>query len=248
MREAARARPASPGYQLFMLALCVFALASLAARSTVALAPETGTVLEYADLAICAFFFADFLICLWRAPNRTRYFFSWGWLDLVSSIPSVDVARWGRAARVLRIVRVLRGLRATKLIAQLILERRAESTFLAVSLVALLLIVVSSISVLHFEAGADGNIKTAEDAVWWAFTTITTVGYGDRFPLTTEGRFVATTLMCAGVGLFGTFSGFLAAWFLAPAAAEEGSELRDLRDEVAALRASVDALRKDQGS
>lgn len=248
MRDAAPARPASPGYQLFMLALCVFALASLAARSTLALAPEAGSVLEYADLLVCALFLADFLVCLWRAPNRGRYFATWGWLDLLSSVPTVDVARWGRAARVLRIVRVLRGLRASRLIAQLILERRAESTFLAATLVALLLVVVSSISILHFEAGTDANIKTAEDAVWWAFATITTVGYGDRFPVTTEGRFVAGMLMTAGVGLFGTFSGFLAAWFLAPGAEEETAELRDLRDEVVALRVAVEGLRKDRES
>ena len=188
-------------------------------------------------------------MCLWRAPSRTRYFFTWGWLDLVSCIPTVGIARWGRAARVLRIVRVLRGLRASKLIAQLVLDRRAESTFLAVSLVAMLLpVVVSSISILHFESGAEANIKTAEDSLWWAFATITTVGYGDRYPVTSEGRFVAVMLMCAGVGLFGTFSGFLAAWFLSPVAEEEGNELRDLRGEVSALRVAVESLRKDQGA
>ena len=68
-----------------------------------------------------------------------------------------------------------------------------------------------------------------------AFATITTVGYGDRFPTTTEGRFVAAILMCAGVGLFGTFSGFLAAWFLAPEREEE-SEIAALRQEITSLR------------
>lgn len=241
-------RPPSPLYQVFMLALCLFALLALAVQTTVRLAPGSATILQHADFAVCVVFFADFLYSLWRAPSRTRYFFTWGWLDLLSSIPMLDVARLGRAARVFRIFRVLRGLRASRLLGQLVLERRAESTFLAASLVALLLLVVGSVSVLHFEASADGNIKSAEDALWWAFVTITTVGYGDRFPVTTEGRFVAGLLMSAGVGLFGTFSGFVAAWFLRPAAARETSEMGDLREEVAGLRAAVEALRRDQGA
>lgn len=60
------------------------------------------------------------------------------------------------------------------------------------------------------ETAPESNIKTAEDAIWWAFVTITTVGYGDRFPVTTEGRIIAALLMTAGVGLFGTFTGFIA--------------------------------------
>ena len=71
-----------------------------------------------------------------------------------------------------------------------------------------------SIAVLHFETDPESNIRTAEDALWWAFATITTVGYGDCYPVTWEGRLIATILMCAGVGLFGTFSAFLAAWFI----------------------------------
>ena len=152
-----------------------------------------------------------------RAPNRWRYMYTWGWLDLASSIPTLEVARWGRAARVARIFRVLRGVRATKILGSLAVAKRTESTFLAVALVAILLLVGASISILQVETVPESNIKTAENALWWALTTITTVVYGDRFPVTAEGRFVASLLMCAGVGLFGTFSGFLAAWFVAPA-------------------------------
>lgn len=223
--------PSSPAYQLFMLALCVFALVALAIQTTIDLDPEVSAVLGYADFAVCIAFLFDFLHSLWRAPRRAQYFFSFGWLDLLSAIPALDVARVGRAARVVRIVRVLRVMRASRVIGQLMLERKAESTFLAVSLIAILMVGVCSIAVLHFESEADGNIKTAEDALWWAVTTVTTVGYGDRFPITTEGRLVATMLMFAGVGLFGTFSGFLAAWFLQPVAAPGGPSRRTDRHE-----------------
>ena len=242
--------PVSVGYQLFMLILCLYALAALAFQTAVRLEPATRAILDYADYAVCGLFFLDFLISLWRAPNRWRYFITWGWLDLLSSVPTVDVVRWGRAARVVRVFRVLRGLRATKIAAGLVLQRRAENTILAASLVALLLIVFCSVAVLHFEVDPESNIKTAEDAIWWAFATITTVGYGDRYPVTSEGRFVAAILMTAGVGLFGTFSGFLAAWFIGSETAEEpnvGAEISSLRAEIAALRKMLERLGQDAG-
>jgi len=99
-----------------------------------------------------------------------------------------------------------------------------------------MLIVFCSIAMLHFETVPGSNIKTAEDAIWWAFATVTTVGYGDRYPVTSEGRLVAVLLMIAGVGLFGTFSGFLAAWFLAPEEKADDLELAKIREEVAAIR------------
>lgn len=236
--SAEDAKAPSPSYQLFMLVLCLYALAALAAQSAVRLEPGTQGVLDYADYGVCALFLVDFVISLWGAPNRLQYLMTWGWLDLLSSIPTIDVARWGRAARILRVFRVLRGLRATKLLASLILRRRAQSTFLAATLVALLLITFCSVAILHFETDADSNIKTADDALWWAFATITTVGYGDRYPVTGEGRFVAAILMAAGVGLFGTFSGFLAAWFIGSPSEEAsgGGEIAALRTEVAGLR------------
>jgi voltage-gated potassium channel len=230
----------SGGYQLFMLVLCIYALAVLAAELVVSLDPRVRAIFRYGDYAVCALFFTDFLISFWRAENRIKYLFTWGWLDAISSIPTLDVARWGRIARVVRIFRLLRGLRATKLLTLTVLRHRAQNSFLAVTLVAILLVVFCSIAVLHFETADHSNIVSAEDAMWWSITTITTVGYGDRYPVTSEGRFVAAILMSAGVGLFGTFSGFLAAWFIAPGSEASESEIAGLREEIAALREAIE--------
>jgi voltage-gated potassium channel len=133
-RPAASERFSGP-YQLFMLALCVFALTALAFETLAPLTTSTRQILEIADTGICVLFFGDFILQLARAPDRGRYFIRWGWIDLLSSIPMVDALRVGRAARVMRIVRVLRGLRSTKLLAGVVLGKRAEATFLAVALV-----------------------------------------------------------------------------------------------------------------
>jgi voltage-gated potassium channel len=115
--------------------------------------------------------------------------------------------------------------------------RRAESAALATSLLCLLLIVSGSIAVLQFDRPAGGNIVSAQDALWWAVTTMTTVGYGDRFPITSEGRLVAVVLMAAGVGAFGTLSGLVAAWFLAPAAKEADTDLLEIKAILAGMQA-----------
>lgn len=233
-------RDSMPVYQLFMLVLCVVAIVAIVAQHAVVQDPEMQSLLNYADLAICIAFGIDFLISLYRAPNKRKYFFTWGWLDLVSSIPMLDAARWGRLARIARIARLLRGLRAARILMQVVVERRRQSTLLAATLLATILIFAGALAILHFEQTAEGgNIRSAEDAIWWALATITTVGYGDRFPVTTGGRFIATLLMTAGVGLFGVVSAGLASWFLVSEQPPD-PELARLREEVSALRKAIE--------
>ena len=234
-------------YMLFMLVLSILSLAGLAIIATGRLGADEAQIFNIADDFICGLFFLDFLVSLYRAPNRMAYFVRWGWLDLLSSVPMVDAFRIGRVGRIFRIFRLVRGIKATKIIAEFILGRRAESAFLAVALVSLLLVIVSSIAILQFEVAPASNIKSAEDAVWWAVTTITTVGYGDRYPVTTEGRVIASVLMVCGVGLFGTLSGFVASWFLKPAEEERDSEITLLVAEVRELKAMVAGLGERTG-
>ena len=97
----------------------------------------------------------------------------------------------------------------------------------------------ASIAILQFEIPIGGNIKSAEDAIWWAVSTMTTVGYGDAYPTSSEGRLVAMFLMAAGVGVFGTFSGLVASWFLSPAAEEADSDLAEIKASLARLEARI---------
>lgn len=229
-------------YHLFMLGLCIFAILALAVEALANLDEATLQILTYADLAVCILFFLDFLISLVKAPNRWRYLGTWGWIDLLSSIPAVRVLRWGRLARILRVLRILRGVRATKILSLFILKRRAQSGLFAAALLTLLFVVFGSIAILHFENVPEANIKTAQDALWWSCVTITTVGYGDRYPVTPEGRAVGVLLMIVGVGLFGALAGLVAGWFLRPAQEQEETDIQQLRQELAQLRMMLSRL------
>ena len=85
--------------------------------------------------------------------------------------------------------------------------------------------------------------------MWWAVTTMTTVGYGDRFPVTTEGRLVGVFLMIAGIGVFGSFSGLVASWFLSPRRQEVDAEIAELKAMLAEIqrRLPSPALPVNQG-
>ena len=78
------------------------------------------------------------------------------------------------------------------------------------------LLMFGSLAVLSVERDApDGNIRTLGDAVWWSFTTMTTVGYGDHAPTTGLGRMLAVGLMLSGIALLGVVTANIAAWFIA---------------------------------
>jgi voltage-gated potassium channel len=239
MKNVKEIRQNARPYELFMLILSLFALAAMATNTFNLINDEGQIILEWADIFVCMLFFTDFFISLYRAPKRLRYFFTWGWIDLLSSIPTIDILRWGRVARILRVFRVLRALKAAKIITAFILDRRGESAFLAATLLSILLVTFSSIAILQLETALDSNIKGPGDAVWWSLVTLTTVGYGDRFPVTDAGRIIGVILMVAGVGLFGTLSGFIASWFLSPTQKKEESEIGLLRSEIAELKALV---------
>jgi hypothetical protein len=111
-------------------------------------------------------------------------------------------------------------------------------------LLAFLVLVSSSLAVLQFESRSpDANITTGGDALWWSAVTITTVGYGDFFPVTTLGRMAGLLVMLAGVGIIGALASILASLLVSPgpAKAEETAGVEATAGEVPAAGVEVAA-------
>jgi voltage-gated potassium channel len=199
---------------LIIVVLSVYVLAALLVDTLFPISKDIHDLLQIIDDAICLIFLYDFFYRLYKSENKLS-FMKWGWIDLISSIPALPFVRYGRLFRLIRLFRILRAFRSIKVLSQHIFRNRVQGTMSAVAIITILVVIFSSISILMVENDTASNIKTAEDALWWSLVTVTTVGYGDKFPVTTEGRVIGVVLMFVGVGLFGTFTAYVASWFTA---------------------------------
>ncbi len=198
---------------LVVTALSLYVLGALALDTFITLDEEISKLINYFDYLICAVFFFEFWYRLFTAEHKWQYL-KWGWIDLLSSIPMVDAFRTARVVRIIRVIRIIKAYRSVQQLLAYLFQNRVKGTFASAVLTAVLMLIFSAIAILKVETSPESNIKTAEDAIWWAFVTITTVGYGDKYPVTTEGRLVAAILMTVGVGLFGTFTAYISSWFV----------------------------------
>ncbi|MGI5355000.1 potassium channel family protein [Streptomyces sp. CA-252508] len=192
------------------------------------------TVVEW---VVWGAFALDYVVRLVLAPSRWHFVRSHP-LDLLAVLlPLVQPLRLLRLVSTLLLV----GRRA-RMASQITL-----TTYVAGSVAGLLMF--GSLAVLHVERDApDGNIKTLGDAVWWSFTTMTTVGYGDHAPTTGLGRLLAVGLMLSGIALLGVVTANIAAWFISRFERDDEQERRQsalleaLTREVRELRTEVARL------
>ena len=170
---------------------------------------------------ICIIFLIDFYLNLRGAAKKSDYFIKErGWLDLLGSIPSLGLLtnvgkfaglfRLARLSRLARIMRLMRGENKKALVKD-VLEHRSQYAMFITILLTIMVLTVASVLVLQFESQSpDANITTGGDAFWYSIVTITTVGYGDRYPVTTGGRITAMFIMFMGVGIIGALASILA--------------------------------------
>lgn len=184
------------------------------------------------SIAVWVAFAVDLLVRLTLAAHR-RTFLRGAWLDVITLA--------------LPMLRPLRALRAVVALNMLARRGRTFARGRAVAAVGAAVSVIGFVAALAMldaeRTNPAANIRSFGDATWWAATTVTTVGYGDRYPTTTQGRYVATALMITGIALLGVVTAALASWFV-----EKMSEVQDAEQrtghEVAELAAEVRALRE----
>jgi len=201
------------GLSLLILILSFYVLISLVITTFFSVTLEIQKILSQIDNFICIVFLIEFFYRFYNASNKLQ-FLKWGWIDLISSIPFIDFFRVGRVLRLLKLLRIMRAFKSMRHIVEHVYKDKSKGLLSTVGIIAFLMVLFSSVTILQVETAPNSNIKTAEDALWWSYTTLTTVGYGDKYPVTTEGRIIAAILMTTGVGLCGTFAGYIASILL----------------------------------
>ncbi len=215
--------------------LMAAAVAFLVAYAVPIIRPEIGPfwveLFQWISWITWALFAIDYIARMILAEDRKRYALR-HWYDLL-----IIVLPLLRPLRLLRLVTLLE-----------ILNRKASTGLrgrvtIYVAGASALMAFCGALAVLDAEReSADSNITTFADAMWWALTTMSTVGYGDRYPVTDAGRFAGAALMIGGIALLGIVTATLASWLVEKITITDKEQTADLRAEISVLNQKLDRL------
>lgn len=213
------------------------------------------SILALAEYILTVVFFVEFVLRLYVAPSRRAYLRA-HWIDLLALLPAI---RWLRFLRITRFARILEFARLLRLgvlvrvlveLDRVIREMRnivARNGVHVFFLIATSLVMAGGTLVWTLEHDTNPSFRNFGDAIWWAFATVTTIGYGDG-PTTLAGRIVAAVIMILGVSCFGVISGTTVAYFM-QRAPNDPSKQQDMPDELMRvledIRSRLDRIEQD---
>lgn len=210
------------GYEIFIALISILSVFNMLLVFIPGVNPEAVHVVSTVNAFLTLIFLFDFGVRFYRAKSRSFYFYhDYGWADLLACAP---VLRFLRVFRIFKAYRLIHKHGIKSLLGYLS-SHRADAALFILIFAVILIIQTGSFLILAAEAASpDANIVTSSDAMWWVYVTITTVGYGDRYPVTDMGRLVGMLIMTTGVGVFATFAGYISNKLLAPREPEQGPE------------------------
>lgn len=236
-------------YELFMVVFISFSLIIAGASAFLPLAPAARNSLIAINLIISIILLVEFFRLVMHTKDRFAFMISQGWLIFLGCLPFYPLLRFLLLFRLVGILRKLRKYGGHPIIDKIV-ERRAENALRYTGFVVILVLTLGSILVLQFESKSPtANILTSQEALWWSIVTVATVGYGDYYPVTLNGRLVGVAIIIVGVGMFGVLASYLAKSFLSPTKREsEDKDLLEKQNLAEAIRRETDELRQEIAS
>jgi preprotein translocase subunit SecY len=199
-------------------------------------------VLTNSIILISVILIADFLVQLWRSTDRRSFFFDQrGWLLLLGSlpVPFIAISRLWWYFIFLRQFREADFRESEKKFVQ----RRAQSTLYVVVILCILIMEISSLFIVSVESNyPNANITSASDAMWWTLVTVSTVGYGDQYPVSPKGRIIGIFTILVGVALFSVLTGFISNWFSTKKSTRGNVQQQENSNEITTLISRVEEL------
>jgi voltage-gated potassium channel len=195
------------------------------------------TYFDIIDLVFLVLFTAEYILRIYTAPVKKEFIFSFfGIVDLLAILPSLVLIPGFRVLRVFRFLRIFRIFKATRFI--LAVDRMIEALgevkreLLALVILSSLFVYLAACGIYFFEKDAQPEaFGSIPDAMWWAIVSLTTIGYGDVYPVTPGGKIFTALVALVGVGLIAIPSGLLASVLTEARVEEELSEEDGKEDE-----------------
>ncbi|MBU6997953.1 MAG: potassium channel family protein [Theionarchaea archaeon] len=183
------------------------------------------TLIHRLDFWICMVFIVEFFGRLWKEKDRVM-FFKTHWLEIPGMIP-FTIFNISRTFRILRLFRLVRVYSLLKRFSRLYKKRFVKNELQYAFLILMTILLMSAFGIYLFEGRVNPEIESAGDALWWSIVTVTTVGYGDKVPITPLGKVIGVILMFTGIGLIGVLSGTIASYLMKGYKAEKGNDVED---------------------
>jgi voltage-gated potassium channel len=189
------------------------------------------------DFLICIVFITEFVVRIWKEEDRRGYLRA-HWLEIPGMIP-FTIVRVSRVFRIFRLFRLVRVFSLMKRFSRLYEKRFVRNELQYAAIIIITILLFSSYGIFFFERKVNPDIDSVGDAVWWSVVTVTTVGYGDKVPITPLGKVIGIILMFTGIGIIGILSGTIASHLL------KGYKTEKKEDVIEALR--ILKLRRAKG-
>lgn len=186
-------------FEIVVLALTLFVLFSIGIQHFITINVELAKLLNIFEVVCCIIFIIEWLIRFIKSNNKAR-FTLFNIVDLIASIPIYYMPGF-KAIRLIRIMKIIKVIGGLSRLNYYYFNNRRVIYKLTFFIVFIFLMFISPVLILHFEHSA-GGIKTAGDALWWTFVTVTTIGYGDLYPVTMAGRILTVCISMGGIALF----------------------------------------------
>lgn len=193
-------------FEVIVLALSFFVIVSLIIQQLIPINQEVIKLLNFFEIVSCFVFVVEWFKRFFKAKNKIKFTLL-NSLDLLASIP-IYYMQGFKAIRLIRIMRIIKLIGSITRLSSYFNKNKKQVFKLLFFIIFIVVMLVSPILILHFEH-LTGSINTAEKALWWTYCTITTIGYGDLYPVTTEGRILTVFVTIGGISLFGILSSMI---------------------------------------
>lgn len=227
-------------FEAVILFLIISDIILLTSLFFVDVSPETYTIIVYYDLFVVLVLIPEFIYRLWKAPDRKKFLLH-NWTDILGMIPEIIVGPISTFFRYFRLIRIIRIIALFKSEIRHFLRLMRKTNIDYGVFVVVIILMVSSILFFYFEFGANENVNTFDDAFWYLLVTITTVGYGDIYPETTQGRILGFVIMATGIA----FTSFLTATITSRfVKSSERSEFETVDRKLDKIQSELDELKE----